>query len=201
MPSKLEIEIKLPLPGAAHGRALLRKAGFSLTHKREFESNVVLDTPDRSLRNGGCLLRVREHGARRIVTFKQPSIPGKHRSRPETEFEVSDIDAAAAVFESLGFTPAFRYEKFRSEYQRLGERGVAMLDHTPIGDFLELEGSPRWIDRIAKAIGFRECDYITVSYGQLYFAHCLERGVEPGHMVFERHSVRAAAPRSRRGLR
>ena len=185
MPSKLEIEIKLPLPNAARGRAILRKAGFSLTHRRQFESNVVFDTADKSLLSRGCLLRARQYGERRLITFKQPPIPGKHRSRPETEFEVSDLNSINIVFESIGLIPAFCYEKFRAEYQRPGERGMALLDHTPIGDFLELEGNPRWIDRTARALGFRESDYITLSYGRLYLAYCIQRGIEPGHMVFE----------------
>jgi adenylate cyclase class 2 len=59
-----------------------------------------------------------------------------------------------------------------------------MLDQTPIGDFLELEGSPAWIDRTACALGYSPDDYITASYGALYLARCQARGVEPGHMVF-----------------
>ena len=186
MPSKLEIEIKLALPDAARGRAMLREAGFRLIHARRFESNVVFDTADQRLLNGGCLLRTREYGERRVITFKQPSIPGKHRTRPETEFDVSDIAAAAALFEGLGFAPVFRYEKYRAEYWREGEAGLALLDQTPIGDYIELEGAGEWIDGAAKSLGFGESDYITQSYGRLYHAYCRTRGLEPGDMVFER---------------
>jgi adenylate cyclase class 2 len=59
-----------------------------------------------------------------------------------------------------------------------------MLDETPVGAFLELEGAPRWIDRTARSLGFRESDYITASYGALYRQFCDMKGVAPGNMVF-----------------
>ena len=65
-----------------------------------------------------------------------------------------------------------------------GLGSVVMLDQTPIGDFLELEGAPRWIDRTARTLGFSSADYITASYGRLYLDYCVENGVEPGNMVF-----------------
>jgi hypothetical protein len=35
-----------------------------------------------------------------------------------------------------------------------------MLDETPAGVFLELEGPSRWIDRTARRLGFAESDYL-----------------------------------------
>jgi adenylate cyclase class 2 len=61
---------------------------------------------------------------------------------------------------------------------------MATLDETPIGVYMELEGSPRWIDRAARRLGFSERDYITASYGRLYLEWCAAQKIEPGHMVF-----------------
>ena len=63
---------------------------------------------------------------------------------------------------------AFRYEKFRTEFQRRGSKGIATLDETPIGTYLELEGDPQWIDRMARTLGYEEKDYITASYARLF---------------------------------
>jgi len=60
-----------------------------------------------------------------------------------------------------------------------------LLDETPIGNFLELEGSPRWIDRTARRLGFSPKDYINRSYGYLYLAWCRERRIRPKDMVFK----------------
>ena len=68
---------------------------------------------------------------------------------------------------------------------------MATLDETPIGMFMELEGTPTWIDRTARKLGFGQPDYITASYGRLYLDWCREHGVKPGNMVFPK----ATAPR------
>jgi adenylate cyclase class 2 len=96
------------------------------------------------------------------------------------------MSACLAVFAGLGYQPSFRYEKYRTEYQRAGEPGHATLDETPIGVFIELEGPPRWIDSTAKLLGFSRADYITLSYFALYSIWCGEHGATPGNMIFER---------------
>jgi hypothetical protein len=42
---------------------------------------------------------------------------------------------------------------------------------------------PRWIDR-ARRLGYSRRDYITDSYGRLYFLWCEQQGQHPTHMVF-----------------
>ena len=53
--------------------------------------------------------------------------------------------------------------------------GVVTLDETPIGWFLELEGSPDWIDKTARQLGFSEEDYVILSYAALYLTYCNEQ--------------------------
>ena len=73
-----------------------------------------------------------------------------------------------AILRALGYKPTFRYEKFRAEW---GDgQGHVVVDDTPIGYFGEIEGSPRWIDRTARALKIREADYITQTYAELFFA-------------------------------
>ena len=60
----------------------------------------------------------------------------------------------------------------------------AMLDETPIGPFLELEGPARWIDRMAKRLGFTEKDYVTASYGALWAAHQNAAGMPLEDFIF-----------------
>ncbi len=179
-----ETEIKLAVPGVRAGRALLRRAGFRTLRRRVFERNVVFDTPGQTLRGSGALLRLREARGRAWLTYKGPSSPGKHKTREELETENADATAAAAVLERVGFRPIFRYEKYRAEYRGAEKGGEATLDETPIGVYLELEGSPRWIDRAARRLGFTEADYVTASYARLYLEWCETKGCEPGNMVF-----------------
>jgi adenylate cyclase class 2 len=180
-----ETEIKLAVADAAAARALLRRAGFQVSRRKVFESNTVFDTPGRTLRGAGALLRVRRAGRVATLTYKGPPAAGvKHKSREELEVEVPDARAITAIVERLGFEPLFPYEKYRTEYRRPAGGGMATLDETPIGVYLELEGSARWIDRTARQLGFAESEYITASYAGLYLDWCQRQGVKPGHMVF-----------------
>lgn len=188
---KLETEVKLKAGSARVARGMLRQAGFVILRPRHFESNLTLDAGGGELRARGELLRVRQAAGETIVTYKGAPLPGKHKSREEIEF-VAQGDAAA-VFARLGYTPRFRYEKYRTEFRRPGERGVAVLDETPIGVFLELEGSPAWIDRTARRLGYGEKDYILASYGALWAEHSGGAGdfVFP---VLESHTQRRRRP-------
>ncbi len=155
-----------------------------MSSPRSFESNVILDTGEAHLRSEGKLLRLRESQGKTILTFKGIAQSGRHKSREEVEVEVEDFAAARHIFERLGFREKFRYEKYRTEYRRQRDPGVVVLDETPIGTFLEIEGPPRWIDQTARLLGFDESQYVISSYGQLYLEWCEERREAPGNMVF-----------------
>jgi adenylate cyclase class 2 len=182
--SPTETEIKLAVPDLRAARKLLRTAGFTMSRRRVFESNVVFDTPQLTLRQSSTLLRLRQAGRVISATYKGKPSVGKHKSREELELTVGNASTMAAIFERLGYSPVFRYEKYRTEYRQERGKGMATLDETPVGAYLELEGSPVWIDRTARRMGFGEQDYITASYARLYLERCRTRGETPGNMVF-----------------
>ena len=132
------------------------------------------------------VLRLRNAGGKTKVTYKGEPEVSRHKSREELELEVSDSGAMQAIFERLGYQPTFRYEKYRTELRKTGNRGVATIDETQVGTFVELEGSPDWIDRTAGILGYQESDYITASYGRLYLEWCERKGVAPGDMLMPR---------------
>jgi adenylate cyclase class 2 len=182
--SPTETEIKLAMPGVRTARELLRAAGFTVSRRRVFESNLIFDTPSLTLRRAGMLLRLRQAGGLVTVTYKGKPSVGKHKSREELELSVADPAAMDAIFERLGYRPVFRYQKYRTEYRLQRGAGMATLDETPVGTYLELEGSPAWIDRLARRMGFDERDYITASYARLYLEWCRKKRVKPSNMVF-----------------
>ncbi len=181
-----EIEIKLSIESANAGRRLLRANGFRVFKSRVFETNSVYDRPDESLRNAGLLLRIREAGRVHTLTFKGQVTASKHKSREELEIPLPDAKVLSTIFERLGFEQTFRYDKYRTEFKQAHGAGVAVLDETPIGIFLELEGGEAWIDRTSRKLGFAESDYITKSYGALYHEWCDRQGIKPGNMVFQK---------------
>ncbi len=112
-------------------------------------------------------------------------MPGPHKSRPELETTVGSLETLHKILGQLGYDPVFRYEKYRTEFESAERAGAKItLDETPIGEFLELEGPGDWIDETARKLDFSPQDYVLSSYGKLYLDHCVQRGVQPGHMVF-----------------
>jgi adenylate cyclase class 2 len=179
-----ETEIKLAYPDVDTARKLLRSAGFRIFKRRVFEVNTVYDTPRLALRTASTLLRVRRAGPLATITYKGRPAVSRYKSREELEVEVSDPRIMGTILVRLGFHPAFRYEKYRTELRQPGLRGIATIDETPIGVYVELEGTPAWIDRAARRLGFAPRDYVNLSYAQLYLEWCRRRRIRPSDMVF-----------------
>jgi adenylate cyclase class 2 len=85
---------------------------------------------------------------------------------------------------ALGYLPQFRYEKYRTTFEREGEPGIITLDETPIGDFLELEGPAEWIDRTTVKLGFLKTDHLLSSYAALYDEYQKKHPTFPRNMVY-----------------
>jgi adenylate cyclase class 2 len=189
MPSP-EIEVKVPVVSLSTFERQLDQAGFHLETPRTFEQNTLYDTPARDLKARGEILRVREYGGRHIVTHKrhpdQEDPASMYKVRIETESEVSDGAVMAEIFTRLGYGPAFRYEKYRSEYTHPEVPGAHLvLDETPIGNFAELEGQTEWIDHMLALLGIDPATCITLSYGKLFLAWKERTGSAANNLTFD----------------
>jgi len=161
-----EIEIKFRVENLRTLARKLHAAGFRLKTPRTHEMNTLYDLPGEVLRRRRELLRLREYGSSWTLTHKSGGKIRRHSSRTELETEVSDGKMMDAILHALGYSPSFRYEKFRAEWT--DGKGQVVVDHTPIGDFCEIEGRPRWIDATAKKLGVTPADYITKNYATLF---------------------------------
>ncbi len=166
MPGKKEIEIKFWVKDSRQLSAQARSAGFHLVTKATHETNTLYDLPGNPVRRRGELLRIRRYGKQWVLTHKAKALPGRHKSRMETEITMKDGDKMHAILTALGFKPVFRYEKFRSEWK--DAHGHLVMDRTPMGNLAELEGPSAWIDRTAKVLRVCRKDYITKSYAALF---------------------------------
>ena len=159
------------MPGPGPARESVARLKATLVRPRHFEDNVLLDDERGGLVASGRTLRLRRTEDRATLTFKGPRADREGvRSRPEieVELEASRADALQAILRGAGFRPVFRYQKYRETY-RLG--GVEIVvDETPIGTFLEIEGPPAEIHAAVAALGLGPRDYVTESYAALFFA-------------------------------
>ena len=204
-----EREVKLKVANLkALKKALARLKAKPTTSERGrvYERNVIFDTPQGGLAKHGQLLRIRTEtieGAaakkfqpRVVLTFKKPALAAEgdghgHKVREEIETEVRDAAALQAIFEGLGMSGWFKYEKYRTTMKlpagaKWAKDLVVELDETPVGNYLELEGPADAIDRAAAELGYARKDYIVASYLALYLADCRRRGETPKDMLFEK---------------
>jgi adenylate cyclase class IV len=205
-----EIEVKLSVPDVAAMLSKLATLGARY-ESRVLERNTLYDTPDSDFRSRGALLRIRAETARPLVGGQTPSparrsathrtiltskAPAALRSSRDRRYK-EKLERELVVpgspthwdreLRSLGLRPGFRYDKIRSTFRLRRFPGLAIeLDETPAGTFLELEGLPRAIDRVAHALGYSSRDYHCGSYWDVYLADCRRRGMTPRNMVFDK---------------
>ena len=177
-----EIEIKFRVGAVPALNRRLRKSGFRLITPRTREMNTLYDLPGHPLRGRGDLLRLRNYGAEWVLTHKAKGKAGRHKTRVENETRVADGLRMEAILRALEFSPTFRYEKFRAEWS--DGKGHVVVDETPIGNFGEIEGPSRWIDRTAQVLQIRRNDYITSTYSDLFFQWKKQTGSPANEMTF-----------------
>jgi adenylate cyclase, class 2 len=164
-----EIEIKFRVDSVRALTRKLRSAGFLETTPPTREINTLYDLPGEVLRSSQQLLRLRRYGSEWRLTHKSKGKTGRHSSRQELETAVDDGKQMDLILRGLGYAPSFRYEKFRAEWvEKKNGKGQVVVDQTPIGNFCEIEGPPRWIDATAKKLGVSRAQYIMKNYAALF---------------------------------
>jgi adenylate cyclase class 2 len=172
-----EIELKFPVADPEILQVRLPQLGFHLVTPRTFEHNTLYDTPSRTLRLRRQLLRIRQYGNLCTVTHKRqpdqedPVDTSRYKIRIETETIVAERETMAEIFGQLGYAPVFIYEKFRTEWSYSIDSEITahlVIDETPIGNYVELEGPTAWIDETLATLNVDPATCITDSYGKLF---------------------------------
>ena len=170
---QLEIEVKLKIRNLQRLRRDLLEMGCKETVPRSLERNWTWDFPGQPLRQQGKLLRVRQFSGRCLLTFKGAAQRSRHfKIREERETEVQDPETLGVILGRLGLEVFFRYEKYRTSYLlKLGDKRRSVdlsVDETPIGNYLEIEGTEADIHRVGEKLGFEEDAFIKESYLALF---------------------------------
>jgi adenylate cyclase class 2 len=200
MPKETEIKFRIEdLPALSRS---LKRTGFKLITRSTHEMNSLYDLPGQKLRKRGELLRLRKYGEAWVLTHKgKPTlahktrkdgapIAGLHKVRIELETRVENGPQTDAILRALGFASTFRYEKYRAEWS--DGTGHIVLDKTPVGNFGEIEGPPRWIDHTAAKLGIASADYITQTYADIFFTWKRKRHSQATEMTFRAVGKRKA---------
>ena len=175
-----EREIKIPVDGLEGVRQRLGELGAECFAEACRERNSIFD------RNGeiypkGKALRLRVDGRGVLLTFKgRARYENGVKVRQEIETRVEDGDAMQGVLEALGYRRTTGYEKVREEW-RLGGAVIA-LDHTPIGDFVEVEDADPTAVALRLGLDVRKAK--SASYLRLYAEHRALNPDAPEEMSF-----------------
>ena len=184
MTTTIEREIKLSFDSVDEARDAVLATGATPLLGRRLQEDSLLDTEDESLRRRRCVLRIRVENGKSRITFKGPVQPSAMKLRDEFETLGSDGEMLLRIFEELGFHVWFRYEKYREEFCH--EDVIVAVDETPVGVYIEIEGSEQGIMTMAEALGRGPDDYILDSYRGLFLKHRDSRGLSGTDMVFDR---------------
>ncbi len=179
----LEREIKLRFASADEAREAVLATGATPLYGRRLQDDALLDTEDEGFRRKRCVLRVRMENGKSRLTYKGPVQPSLLHIREELETVVGDGEMLLRVFGELGLHVWFRYEKYREEFAH--EDVIVAIDETPVGVFVEIEGSEQGIAEMTAALGRTSADYIVDSYRSLFLQHREELGLNGPDMVFD----------------
>ena len=182
----VEREIKLRFDSVESARNAVLATGATPLRCRRLQEDSLLDTEDESLRRRRCVLRIRVENGKSRITFKGPVQPSLMKVRDEFETVIGDGVLLLHIFEELGFHVWFRYEKYREEFSR--EDVTVAIDETPVGVFVELEGSEHGITATAEALGSRPEHYVLDSYRGLFLQLRDAFGLTGSDMVFDREA-------------
>jgi adenylate cyclase class 2 len=183
MAAILEREVKLAFRDAEEARTAILAAGAEPLRARRLQEDCLLDTKDDQLFKRRCVLRVRMESGKTLLTFKGPVQESSMKLREELETIVGDGLLLLRVLEQIGFRVWFRYQKYREEFAR--EDVIVALDETPVGVFVEIEGSENGIHDMASALARKPEDYVLDSYRGLFVKHCQRHGLPVSDMLFE----------------
>ncbi|MGB0717046.1 MAG: class IV adenylate cyclase [Phycisphaerae bacterium] len=181
----LEVEAKLRVSCHDEIRTRLQALGGERV-SRVLETNMMLDHPKLDLRGQGCGLRIRairkeesECIARVTVTYKGAVRPGRFKIREEVEYNATDPDEVALLYEKLGFETVLLFEKKRETWKLDG--CLIELDEPPvIGRFIEIEcDDEQQVQSMQEKLGLSGHKHEQVSYAQMLATHCRENNIHP----------------------
>lgn len=180
---KHEIECKLRLSAEIDEKINSLGAEY---HGKVYEQNWVFDKGG-ELADKRQLLRLRviDNAKTGIITHKAPASDEKeYKKRIETEVVVDNADNTRHIFEALGYTVDWYYEKFRQSWELEGcEIVVDTMPH--IGQFIEIEAdSEQSITDIIQRLGLDHNDNSKLSYRQIWFEHCQQNNLDFGDWRF-----------------
>jgi len=182
-----EVEVKARVPSAAEAEGMVLRAGGSFV-REGLQEDVYLRHPCRDLKARDEALRLRREGGACVIAFKGRREGGAAKMREEVEVKADGFDETLAIFERLGFAPAYVIAKRRREF-RLGAATVVVDSVEGLGNFIEVEvkagggagafdAAKKELFSVTDRLGIRREMLITDSYLELLASRSSDSSAE-----------------------
>jgi adenylate cyclase, class 2 len=179
----IEVEVKIHVDDLASIQNQLEQLGATLSAPRVYERNIRYDDDRNTLTYEHRVLRLRQDTRARLTYKADRSNTNGISARTELEVEVSDFDTTDLLLKSLGYIPAWFYEKYRTTYDLM--ECEVVLDEMPYGNFVEVEGTQETIEQVLNALGLAQRPRIPESYSTLFFRLKKRLGLTFDELTFE----------------
>ena len=179
-----EIEVKFAVGSVDDITEKIIQSGAVCIQPKQYERNLRFDDQNGTLSENREVLRLRDNGGKTILTYKADQASDENiADREEIETAVEDFDRTRLILERLGYSVFFIYEKYRTVYS-LRETFI-FADHTPIGDYIEIEGPDEdTIRETAEELGLNWEARIGKGYRALFIQWKKETGFSGRDMTF-----------------
>ncbi len=186
----VEIEVKFHVPEADSMRELILGTGAT-SCGRVKETNICFEDGAKSLKAQGMLLRLRRND-QVTLTFKSAPAQSDKDFKINREFEVKvdDFSVCKAILEGLGFHAEQIYEKWRETFDLKNTK--LLIDTTPYGVLLEIEGQKGDIRNIAERLGLKWEQRILLNYLEIFEIVRREEDLPFNDMTFDNFKLRPA---------
>jgi adenylate cyclase class 2 len=186
--NQLEIEVKFCLSEVDAARKRILAMGAT-SGGRFLETNIRFEDGTKSLKAQGILLRLRKDNRTTLTLKSRPSEPDKDfKVHRELEVQVDDFDTCRAILEGLGFSPEQIYEKWRETFS-VGDTKL-LIDTTPYGVLLEIEGQRSDIRNIADQLELKWQERILLNYLEIFEIVRQEQSLPFNDMTFDNFKLR-----------
>jgi predicted adenylyl cyclase CyaB len=163
----VEIEVKILEIDSDSIRRILKKNNAKFV-KKVFQQNFRYNNA--YTKKSKITVRVRKEGRNAILTIKaNRRVINSHKVMDEYETQV-DYKNILLILKTLGFKE-FALTEIKREYWKFKNCSVEFCQVPGIPEYMEIEGTAKDLDNVAKILGYSRKDYVADSISKHYPIH------------------------------
>lgn len=186
---KKETEIKIELDNKEFLKVKELLVSLGAKKKSYFsERTYGFFTPDGKSIEKGIFPRIKVFNNKKksILTVKvKKQKKTKYFQRDEFDLLISSVQKARSILHTLGYSKERIFEKKREIWEFKKNNIEICLDKLPFGNYIEIEGSPKDIEKTIKNIRLKKYERITKAYLAVYDDWRKKNNVKSKNAIFK----------------